>query len=152
MALSDEVTARLSTTRLVQLTNPDEPGNLSVDAARLDDAVDDTEAEFEIRSGIVFDDTDTRHIRVGVQGVIYFLLSYRAVRPTNFSEVEASFYERLDQLAEVTGRDRIEPSTDSVFVPSTPSTSSGSPRPDFDRAHFRDIVPRAPGEIEEDNS
>lgn len=135
MALSDRVTARLSTTRLVSLTNPDAPHTTNtVDTTRLAAACADAEAEFEAVVGAEYDDTDTRHHAVAVLAVEWKLLGYSGTRDEAWTRAEKSFLEAAERLALTRGgRARIAPTTNSLLTPSSEVPEGREVRPDFDR-------------------
>jgi len=143
VSLTSNVQARYSTQRIRHLTNPDAPNATSLDATRLADAVADVEAEFRIRAGVVYDDTDARHVSVGVRGVVA-VLEDRMGAGGGEKRMEA-FREDLDALRKVTSNDRLRPATNSVMVPTPEGEGRTTPvRPAFDDRAFRGLIPDRP--------
>lgn len=134
MALSDEVVARYSAQRLLNLTNPDNPAATSNNATTLAAACTDAAADFKILAGVVFDVTDARHVSVAVRGVIAYLYQY--MDNAAKAPAMADFHYRLKDLAKVTGRDRLLPQTSSHLQPTVPGSDGRQARPAFDDASF----------------
>lgn len=136
MSLETNVTARVSNTRLVQFTNPDNPQATTVDATRLSAAATDTIADFLNETGRVYDDANPIHVSLCVLGVICRLKVIMG-EPAAFDSAECSAWQT--KLAAIrTGR--FMPVTDSTLDPSTEQSGA---RPDADRATYDDLVPRA---------
>ncbi len=144
MALTDEFEDRYSAQKVIELTNPDNPGGTSKNATRLANAAEDVQADFRIYCGVTFDLTDARHVAVAVEGVEIKLLRRIMTSGTKLRELEEDYRRRLRALAKVTGRDRVMPTTKSVLTPSDEQTGTETVRPDFDRDHFDDLIPSAP--------
>jgi hypothetical protein len=143
MALSDEVIARYSAQRIIEWTNPDATSALSADATRLARACTDAQAEFEIRCGVAFDVTDARHVAVAVRGVRAYLLSY--TDSPSGKDAMSAYHRELADVAKVTGRDRILPTTNSNLEPSpVPRTPGTTARPGFDDSVFDAVTPQPP--------
>lgn len=121
MALIDEVRSRYSTEILVSVSNPQSSSATTEDTTRSGLAVLDVQARFKMQ-GITYDNTIDTHVAVAVQGVIARLMVMTA-QPGAQEEWD-EFLESLRTLAETTSRDRIVPSTDSVYEPSTPPLGS----------------------------
>lgn len=143
--LSDAVQARYSVEKMVQLTNPDVPNATTVDTTRLLAACDDVIADFDLVANTTFDDTDSRHVKVAIEGVILTLqMRQLNVDPSELREQWDNMLERLGQS--IGGRTKTEPTTDAVAVPSDESSESGETvRPLFDRTRFDKLVPNSPG-------
>jgi len=75
-ALSSEIGSRYSATYLINLTNAGAPEKTVINTGFRDKAIDDAEAAFEVYAGVVFDDTDSRHVMIGCDGVIAKLTQY----------------------------------------------------------------------------
>jgi hypothetical protein len=143
MGLADDFKNRFSSERQITLTNPDKPEATTVDAARLALAVTDVQADFEIYAGVVYSDSEPRHVSVGVEGVMLKLMARMAgVDPDS---IRKSWLDRLESLAKVTGRNRIVPTTDSILTPSSEQIGTDEIRPDLDREHFGQFIPGTPG-------
>jgi hypothetical protein len=142
MALSSQVTTRYSEQFLRSLTNPDASEASSNDSARLALACTDTEAQFEILTGAEYDDTDARHVSVGVEGVILALRERGGTSGIGDAVVSARarWEERCRALGRVTARNRMLPRTSSELTPSEEVTGTSEVRPDFDRENFGDYV------------
>lgn len=111
MTLAAEVTARLSSQYLTQITNPQAAGITVPDTDRIADACTDVEATFEIRGAGVFDATDAKHIAVAINGVVGTLLTW-----TGHSSEEAKsrlerFEDGLKMLRRVQHADKVSPTT-----------------------------------------
>ena len=107
--LEDDTTARYSTQRIAELTNPQDPEPTTADAAKLALAATDVKADFEIEAGVLYDEADSRHVVVGTQGVI-IKLRLRTDQAGATEEADhTKWIGRLKALARVTSRDRIAP-------------------------------------------
>lgn len=134
MTLTDEVQNRLSAQRLRNLTNPDAPNSSAIDTTRLNNAILDVQADFEIYAGVIFDLNDARHVAVAVDGVEAILIE-RAGLATEARETRRKAWEeRLIALGKVTARDRILPKSNSDLEPTDEADPTGRPvRPAFDK-------------------
>jgi len=148
MTLQVNATLRLSTQLLVELTNPGEPSETTVNTGVLDAAVADTQAVFLIETGIAYDDTDALHVAIAVQGVLVFLMQYSGITGRNTQQVTERWNRGLIQIATTRGSEqRISPTSNSTLDPSTERAGS---RPDQDRSRWRGFVPNAVGGGDED--
>jgi len=148
MTLQVNATLRLSTQLLVELTNPGEPSETTVNTSVLDAAVADTQAVFLIETGIAYDDTDALHVAIAVQGVLVFLMQYSGITGRNTQQVTERWNRGLVQIATTRGSEqRISPTSSSTLDPSTERAGS---RPDQDRSRWRGFVPNAVGGGDED--
>lgn len=138
MALADRVTARIPATRLAQLTNPSERGSgQTTDTTTLGYAVDDVLADLRILAGLTYDDTDSRHVSVGVDGVVLKLQERTgALYGPALETARAAWEKRVSALARVTSRNRITPTTNSPYTPTDPNPNGQTIRPPLDRSHF----------------
>lgn len=144
MALKTRVTTRYSADAILKISNPDAASASVNDDARLDLAVLDAEAEFEVMVGVVYDDTDAKHQMAAVQLVVLKLMEYGSV-PSKVLEGQRDRVEKLlERLGEVTARDRVEPKSSSQLTPSDENPSSTEVRPAFDDQFFVDLIPGAP--------
>lgn len=143
--LATEVQARYSAEKLIQLTNPDLPNANAIDTTRLANAVADVIADFDIIANTTFNQTDSRHIAVGCEGVILKL----QMRQLNVdpSDLRKQWNEMLEALGQsIGGRDKTQPVSDAVAVPSSEQAESGQTvRPLFDRTRFDRALPQPPG-------
>lgn len=139
MSLTTLVQARYSSQRLANLTNPDAPNATTTDSARLTAACADAEAEFETHTGVVFDETDARHVSYAVRGVVAILTDRMGTK--GGAEQLQRWYESLARLRQVTGNDRTTPETNSVMQPTPEDDGRTTPvRPAFDDRRYRGIT------------
>ena len=141
MALIDRVKARITTQKLIELTNKDSKTATAIDDTRLALAVTDAESSFAVFTGVAYDDTNGKHVPVAVRGVVAHLLL-----DSDLGGNAGEQYDRWKQmcldLAKVTGRDRVTPQTTSVLTPSDEQSDAGETvRPDFDRLHLGRLAP-----------
>ncbi len=143
--LDVEVQNRYSAEKLIQLTNPDVPSASAIDTTRLLNAVADVIADFDIIANTTFTPTDARHIAVGCEGVILKLqMRQLNVDPSDLRKQWNDMLEALGQS--VGGRDKTQPTTDAVAVPSSEQAQTGQTvRPLFDRTRFDRGYPQPPG-------
>lgn len=142
MTLPSNVTARVRTQLLIELTNPNDRAATSIDTAQLDLASTDVEADFRTFAGTTYDDTDARHVSEAIVGVILKLQAYMGTTPKPFEDV-TEWQERLhDRLRMVTGNNRIRPKSTSELtpVPEAPGGVKVTPWFDPDSA-FTDLIP-----------
>ena len=110
MTLAADVTARVSTADLVNLTNPKSTSATTVDTTRLGLAVDDVGGYFRVYGNVTYDTSNAMHVPFGVAGVLLVLESYQVNSRVKLDD----WFGRLRDLAKVTSRNRISPTTDSV--------------------------------------
>lgn len=141
MSLLTEWQARIPTPRQIQFTNPDITTAGGVNMTVLNNAIADTKAEFQAITGVALDDVtpNPQHIAAGVAGVTAYLASYGASSVEYADKLLQPFRARCARLTVLLSR------TSSVFTPSTPDTSGGPVRPDFDPEIMGDIIPNQPG-------
>lgn len=132
MPLKDRVEERIPESRLIQLTNPGDPDATVVSGTRLQFAVDEALADFEIIGGLTYDDTDANHYPSAVQRVIYRLQLFAGNLGEGMTNMEVMTREAIQALARVTSRDRILPKTNSGLEPTTDADFTGPLRPPFD--------------------
>lgn len=136
MALKDEVKSRFGAKYLVAISNPYDSPATTIDDGRMDLAVTDTIADFEIYAGLVYDNANAKHVTVAVEGVVSKLM-LRNVVPGG-EERHKDYVAKLESLALVTSRDRVLPSTNSTLQPT--KEQSGS-RPELDPSRLRGYQP-----------
>lgn len=143
MTLVTNFQARYSSTRVLQLSNPDDAAAVVIDTARLQAAADDIEfGEFPQICGVAYDDTDARHVAVAVLGVEWRLLRYQGVTAAGLTGARTEFAEAAERFALAGGgRDRITPKSSSNLRTNSESTTMA---PDFARGNFCDVVPNLP--------
>tara|TARA_R100000808_G_scaffold20444_1_gene44198 strand:- start:746 stop:1186 length:441 start_codon:yes stop_codon:yes gene_type:complete len=144
MSLTLNVQNRYGTQFLVNLTNPTDPTATAIDTTRLSNACTDTEADFGVYAGIVYDDTVASHVAVAVEGVVAKLAIRTGTGGQFAATAHETFIARLRDLALVTGRDRVAPRTDGILVPSSEQIGDETVRPEFDRRKFDDLIPDSP--------
>lgn len=142
MTLIARVQARVSTQKLIELTNINtRASGLSVNTTTLQLAVDDSISDLRTFANVAYDDTDGRHVAAAVLGVILYLKTYK---------LEAQADDRLekwqkrikDGLRMVTHNDRIKPKSSSQLTPAEESLNGIEVRPHFDtEVGFADLIP-----------
>jgi hypothetical protein len=149
MALWDEVVARVSNQKVVALTNPDGRDDpAAINTARAGKAVDDAKAAFRIHAEQVYDDSDPRHVALGVEGVIAYLMAYGGTGAEGAESAMRRFLDGLRALKDTTARARVSPETISRLVPTDDFASGRDVRPSTDRSRFGGITPENPREEE----
>lgn len=140
MALTDKVTARYSAQRMVELTNPDVPGAVALNAVRLAAAAADASGDFMRIVGLAYDDDNAAHVSPAVRRAHALLLRYMdPAGAFTQQEIDGSEQDMKDLRERLGAGARFTPVTDSVLTPSLPDTSSGDPvRPDFDPENYGD--------------
>ncbi len=140
MALIDEVKSRIPTQKLAELTNLNDISVKAIDDPRLQLAVDDAEAEFKVRVGVVYDNDDARHKNFAIIGVVR-ILQLDKLESTAIKNYE-DWHKALERLRLVTGNDRIKPKSSSKKTPSEEAPNGVIVRPLFDvNDGFTDIIP-----------
>jgi len=144
MALTDEVTTRLSTERLVALTNPDNVTSIIAPGARLTAAGADTEAEFRYYTGVIYDNSNALHVALAVDGVVIFLQKF--MDNENINEAYQDWIRRLERFRiSEGGNQRILPDSTSELTPADERPDSAEVRPHFDvHESFESIRPETP--------
>lgn len=136
--LSAEVQTRISSKKLVHLTNQDDTTATSVNSTVLDAAATDAAAEFYETVGVALDTSDAAHVAAGVDGVLHYLHAYQGLETDNAQKIRQRWERWLERLARTQGAERrITPDSDSLYERST--VRSGT-RPEEDRARWRDFV------------
>ena len=149
MSLISNVTSRYSNARISSLTNPDQVGGTgAIDTVRLEAAVADVEADFEVHCGVAYDDDNAIHVSVCVQGVVLKLEQYLA--NADPSALQDRWAEMLKNAAKVLGRNRVMPTTTSNLTPTAPTSADGVVRPTFDNSRFPHINVGEPGSVDSD--
>lgn len=149
MALTDlalAVSERISSDRLIQLTNPDSKNASTINETKITIAATDTKSKFKILTGVDYDNTNTDHIAFAVEGVIILLMKW-AGRETSTVEAMISEWEsKLGQFRLTAGGNkRLSPTTDSQLTPTKDKRGRDIiVRPDFDSTRFDNIKPNAP--------
>jgi hypothetical protein len=140
MGLADHVTARIPEIVLVQLTRST-PTATTIDTAILGYAVADVVGDLSTYAGVVYDDTDARHVAVSVRGVVITLLAYRG-ESTALDRLDRWRQELADGLRRVTHGQRLLPRSTSPYTPSE-LPAGATIRPETDPAWLAEILPAA---------
>lgn len=139
-ALADEVTSRLPTQVLAELTSGT-PGATTVDTAKLALAVADATAAMEVHACVTYDGTNSRHVAYGVRGVLLFLASYKGEDKAVWERLKA-WEDSLFALRKVERHDRIIPKSSSRLTPTEEAPGATIERPLTDPETFwRDVLP-----------
>lgn len=137
--LSADVQARYSAQILIEASNPQNSGQTTLDSTRFDNAVTDVQAWFEVKVGTEYDSTVDTHVAVAVEGVVLRLQVLTGQAPVErWEEWKTS---ELWALAQVTGRDRIKPQSDSLL---TNTQDTAGDLVAFDRKNFTGYLPNGP--------
>jgi len=140
MTLQANTTARISSQRIINLTNPDLPTATSADTTRLGLACDDVESDFSTYLGRSYDDDLPGDVSIGVDGVISKLMLRMASGGDTANKAHESYLERLKDH-----RKRVVPKTSSMLTPTAEDRGTGNTiRPHFDRRKFDDFTPGHP--------
>ena len=151
MALTDEVQGRYDSQLLIGLTNPNNRAAASINTTTLDYACTDVEADFEMMAGVVYQNSDKRHVNVGIEGVIAKLSMRMNQAGERSANLVDDYMQRMTQLAMVTGRNRLLPTSKSELTPSEEAAIGGTKiRPKFDGSRFWRLKPNAPPAGERD--
>lgn len=142
MSLNTNVTGRVSDQLLIELTNQGDISATSVKTSVLDFAVADAQGEFLTQVGKAYDDSDSSHVPVGVDGVMYYLTTYTGQVTAKLDTLRTRFFRGMGALATTQGAERrVLPQTTST---AEPSTERSGRRPDHDRERWGGFVPNAP--------
>lgn len=144
MSLVALVTARYSTQKLIEVTNPDLPGAVAINAPHLAAACDDAESDFLTYVGIAFDEANPSHIRPAVDRAYALLIDAMDPASAFAAALLDNSRHKLTDLRPLIGAGvRVSPATDIVTTPTTPDTSAGPVRPPFDPSRVPDWNPGA---------
>ena len=136
MALSDDITTRLGTQTLVEITNFDDPTATTVNTSRLDAAIEDAQGAIRRGAGLsapsdtTSDEYDTYRELV-VLGVEYYLQKYRS---RSSSETESAKREFREAMGDTRTRTDVPFLTNSVVDMSEDDQDSRKAR--FHSGHF----------------
>ncbi len=134
MTLDADITARLSTERLAQLTNPQGRQSSAVDTVRLALAAADVDGAFRMYAGVVYDSDNILHPELGVRGVEIYLRRY--VGQDNSTTALDAWKKELQQLRKVSANDRFALDTQSELTVSDEAPQGRTVRPYSDRTEF----------------
>lgn len=139
MALIDEVQARYSMERLLELTNPDARTATTVNTTRLAYAVADAEAEFASTVGTAFDSSDAQHVALGCQGVLVYLMQYQGLVGDEYGKLRTDWKDQLQRLRKTSGANAwAAPQTTSNL---NPTREDADQTPPFDPDNLADWMP-----------
>lgn len=142
MTLASNVTSRYPNQLLVNLTNPNTTtAGTTINTTKLGLAADDVEADFEIHAGIEYDDSEPLHVTVATEGVIARLMEWTG--HAGAEQQKDRYMARLAAVAQVTGRDRLLPTSAGRNEPTEPDDSL-TIRPAFDDPRWDGLVPGGP--------
>lgn len=142
MALEDDVQTRVASGLLIQLTNGYDTTATTINAARLALAARDVEATFRTHAQVVYDNTNARHLALGVQGVLVVLEEWLGLpEATPKRERWESALEKFSRTEG--GRGWAVPRSTSGLT-ATREPAGLTNRPDFDQSVFDELVPRPP--------
>lgn len=140
MTLLADYQARYSIQIRTNLSNPQNTPATTPNVTNETNAAADAQADFEAICGVVYNSSVALHVAAAVPLVAAKLQVY-----TGHAE-EGYYTSALDRCQKyyrlVLGRNRIQPTTDSML---TPTTDRAGDRPQFDRSQFRNFIGNAPG-------
>lgn len=152
MGLSDDVQGRYGTEFLVNLTNPFAPDQTGIDTTKLSYACDDVKGDIITIAGMTYDDLMANvkwafpTTSVAVEGVVAKLQLRTGAAGSTANEAHNKYIERLKSLARISGRDRVQPRTDSIMTPTSWQVGDETVRPAFDWPKFSDWIPGGPND------
>jgi hypothetical protein len=138
MTLLSNWQARYSSIRQVQLTRPDAPTSTTADTTFAGYGVTDITAEL-LNVGITYSDTNPQHVACAVAGVTAWCLDHGA-DPAG-GAVQKWRDSELERLRLATSQNRAFPDSTSELTTSDEVEDGQTVYPDFDRAHFRLLIP-----------
>lgn len=142
MALVDEVALRYPAQSLVELTNPREPEQTTLNATKLAQAAATVERWFRIHVQADPDTGDGQHLEVLCDGVIATLQKWggnaSGIRKIKWD----AWVESCKALRGIGPRARISPATNSTQEPTPPDPTQ---KPVFDDSYFDELTPGGSG-------
>ena len=147
MSLQSNFQAFYSTQRQVELTNPQDETQTTVNATRLSLVCSMGEKVFATYTGVTYSDSNYAHVEAAVRVVEILLMHANGQIPQG--ERNSMVKDALGDLALVTGRNRILPQTDSTYI-RTPRNDglSESVLEEFDWTKFKDLNTPGPGGVQ----
>lgn len=134
--LATAVQARIATSRLVQLTRPNDDTATTVDTTYLELAVTDVEAEFQTWAQQEFDATDARHLALGVAGVVAMMRLWKGQSKDEEAAIDG-WRKRCQEYAKTSQRRRVVPTSSSRAQPAAERPDAdGIVHPTFDVPRF----------------
>lgn len=141
MALIDQVKLRIPTQTLAALTRSQSAGISTIDDTLLGAACDDIElGDFLTYAQQTFDLTNRQHLGIAIEGVMWKLRSWLPTKPDGLNAERDRFLARCKDLARVTSRDVVTPTS----VQSGLRPTDNPNRETFDTRRFRDLIPDPP--------
>jgi len=135
MALSDDVQTRISSQRLIELTNDGSPTASTIDTTILGNASTDIAADFELFSSEDYASTNATHVAIAVPAVMGKLYEYMGKISPLANESIDIFVVKCERLKEgnIPG-----PVTNSNYKITREAADT---RLDFDARHFQNYKP-----------
>ncbi len=141
--LATQVALRIPSHILTELTNRDSIVGTSQDSTILEQACTDVTAAFATYSGETFNATVAEHLRLGTVGVLATLRMWSNAVPE--SPEWNAWIQKVRDYAKTSARDRVVATSNSDLTPTDEVQPGETVAPDFERARFGRVVPRAPG-------
>lgn len=139
MPLLADFQARFSTQQRTEWSNPQASGATTPDTAQETRAAADAQADFEAVCGVAYLSSNATHVAAGVPLVMERLKLYAG---QSTQELYQKLVDRLTNIYRlVLGRNRIEPTTDSLL---TPTTDRVNDKPWSDRTIFNRLIGNSP--------
>jgi len=128
------ITARVSSSRLIQMTNFGAPAATTVDTTKLTQAAVDAALFFEMTSMKDYDDANVGYVHLCWPGVLAFLYEYEGQRSPNSNETMEAFKTRCETMR---NQKRIRFTSSSVLTNTTPTARD----PYWDESDFDGMRP-----------
>lgn len=142
MSIVTQATTRFGNQYLVGISNPQEEGAGTADAARMALAELDVKGYFKMWANEDYDETLAHHVAVAVKCFVSILQIYTGQAGDQGDNMYKLMEADLRAVGKVGARDRILATTTSVLEPSSELVNSTQPpRPDSDRSYYLDLVP-----------
>ena len=141
MAAADDMLIRVKvatpTIHLARLTNINAPGASTINDVVLLEICKEVNGDFLKEAGAEYDDANEAYYATAKMGVLYRLrLAVKGRHDDELTSERDDYFEGLESVAEVTGRDRVEPQSESNYEPSTPENG----KPPFDDGNFDGLI------------
>jgi len=150
MALVDEVTARVPSQVLIELTNPRDSDETAADATKLAQAATSVQTRFAIYAEEAYSSSNDYHVELCVHGVVGLLQMWGSASWSSAKKFWEWFREECERYKAIGPRARIVPTTNSPYTPSNEEWDATEPiRPWSDDREFYDILSRRGGVIDD---
>lgn len=141
MAAADDILVRVKvatpTEHLIRLTNLNDASASAIDDVVLLEICKEVNGDFIKEAGAEYDDSNEAAFAAAKMGVLYRLrLATKGKHTEALTAEREDYFAELEKVAQITGRDRVEPQSESNYEPSTPPTG----KPPFDDNQFRGIL------------